>query len=59
MPPTDEGEELPQVEGFKYLRVLSTSDGKRDGQTGPQAGTGGSRNAVTTPDSSGEEGAEP
>ena len=51
------GEDLPQVEKFKYLGVLFTSDGKRDCEIGRR--TRDSRNVVTVPHCSSEEGAEP
>ena len=32
------GKDMPHVEDFKYLRVLWTSDGKKDGDLGSRLG---------------------
>ncbi|KAI3377084.1 hypothetical protein L3Q82_000062 [Scortum barcoo] len=52
------GEVLPQVEEFKYLGVLFTSEGKMEREIDRRIGAGVRSYAVGVPDRRGEEGAE-
>ncbi|KAI3363985.1 hypothetical protein L3Q82_001586 [Scortum barcoo] len=53
------GEVLPQVEEFKYLGVLFTSEGKMEREIDRRIGAASCSYAVGVPDCRGEEGAEP
>ncbi|KAI3365879.1 hypothetical protein L3Q82_000865 [Scortum barcoo] len=52
------GEVLPQVEEFKYLGVLFTSEGKMEREIDRRIGAASCSYAVGVPDRRGEEGAE-
>ncbi|KAI3354215.1 hypothetical protein L3Q82_018755, partial [Scortum barcoo] len=52
------GEVLPQVEEFKYLGVLFTSEGKMEREIDRRIGAASCSYAVSVPDRRGEEGAE-
>ncbi|KAI3371941.1 hypothetical protein L3Q82_006813 [Scortum barcoo] len=52
------GEVLPQVEEFKYLGVLFTSEGKMEREIDRRIGAASAGYAVGVPDRRGEEGAE-